>query len=99
MRLSHHTSGPVVTKHVNKLLHERGTVTAADVFEASPEEFRHLGLAVTLLDLAARFGRINTSALQSVELTGARKAPLEVVLPHLAFDQPIPATRKKRTSA
>lgn len=99
MRLSHNTSGPVVTKHVNKLLGERGAVTAADVFEASPEEFRRLGLAVTLLDLAARFGRVDTSALQSVELTGARRAPLEVVLPHLVFDQPIPVGQKNGTSA
>lgn len=99
MRLSHHTSGPVVAKHVNQLLDERGTVTAAAVFEASPEEFRRLGLAVTLLDLATQFGRVNTSALQSVELTGARKVPLEVVLPHLVFDRPIPAPRKRKTSA
>ncbi len=98
MRLSHHTSGPVVAKSVNKLLVERGAVTAEDVFEASPEEFRRLGLAVTLLDLAARFGRVNTSALQSVELAGARRAPLEVVLPHLVFDQPIPVAQR-RTSA
>lgn len=90
MRLAHNTSAPVVAQHVNALVAAGGEVSAADAFAASPKEFHRLGLAATLLDLAARYGRVDATAEQIVKLEGARRTSLELVLPHVVFDRTVP---------
>jgi hypothetical protein len=90
LRLAAGTSRKAVAGRINALLSERDVVTAAEVFEQTPAEFQRLGSLVAMLDLAVEHGTVDAAAAEQVTLTGARAHALTVLLPHLAFDEPVP---------
>ena len=69
---------------------DRGTVTAAEVFEHTPAEFQRLGSLVMMLDLAVQYGTVDPEVAEQVTLGGERERELTVLLPHLAFHEPVP---------
>ncbi len=89
LRLAAGTSRKAVAKRVNDLLADRTVVTAAEVFEHTPAEFRRLGFLVTMLDLAVQHGTVAEDVAERVTLSGRREHELTVLLPHLAFHEPI----------
>lgn len=89
LRLAAGTSRKAVAKRVNDLLADRSVVTAAEVFEHTPAEFRRLGFLVTMLDLAVQHGTVAEDIAERVTLSGRREHELTVLLPHLAFHEPI----------
>ena len=64
-------------------------VTAAEVFEHTPSEFQRLGSLVTMLDLAVQYGTVDPEVAEQVTLSGTREHELTVLLPHLAFHEPV----------
>lgn len=83
LRLAIATSTAAVRETIDTLLANTETVTGADVYAATPEEYRRLGLAVSLLELAAQHGAV-ADGVQTVPLdvtAGAR----EVTMPLLVF--------------
>lgn len=83
LRLAVGTSAAAVRETIEGLLAERETVTGADVYAATPDEFRRLGLAVSLIDLGAELGAA-AEGVQTVPLdldAGLR----EVTMPLLVF--------------
>jgi hypothetical protein len=96
LRLAAGTSPKAVAKRINELVAERGVVTAAEVFEHTPAEFQRLGSLVTMLDLAVQYGTVDAEIAELVTLSGDREHQLIVLLPHLAFHEPIAVrTREK----
>jgi hypothetical protein len=89
LRLAAGTSPKAVAKRINELVAERGVVTAAEVFEHTPAEFQRLGSLVTMLDLAVQYGTVDAEVAKLVTLSGNREHELTVLLPHLAFHEPI----------
>ena len=89
LRLAAGTSHKAVASRINELVAERGVVTAAEVFERTPAEFQRLGSLVTMLDLAVRHGTVDPEVAEQVMLSGKREHQLTVLLPHLAFHEPI----------
>jgi hypothetical protein len=89
LRLAAGTGNKAVARRINELVAERGVVTAADVFEHIPTEFQRLGSLVTMLGLAVLYGAVDPEAVEQVTLSGAREHELAVLMPHLAFHQPI----------
>jgi hypothetical protein len=89
LRLAAGTSPKAVARRINELVAQRGVVTAAEVFERTPAEFQRLGSLVTMLDLAVRYGTVDPQVAERVTLGGQREHELTVVLPHLAFHEPI----------
>src|SRR6185437_1085965 len=89
LRLAAGTSRKAVAKRVNDLLADRSVVTASEVFENTPAEFRRLAFLVTMLDLAVQHGTVAEDVAERVTLSGQRKHELTVLLPHLAFHEPI----------
>jgi hypothetical protein len=89
LRLASGTSPKAVAKRINDLVADRGVVTAEEVFERTPTEFQRLGFLVTMLDLAVRYGMVDPEAADQVTLSGQREHELIVLLPHLAFHEPI----------
>jgi len=96
LRLAAGTSPKAVARRISELVGERGVVTAAEVFEHTPEEFRRLGSLVTMLDLAVQYGTVDPSVAEQVTLSGNREEELAVLLPHLAFHEPITIRGGKR---
>jgi hypothetical protein len=96
LRLAAGTSLKAVTKRINELVAERGMVTAAEVFERTPAEFQRLGSLVAMLDLAVQYGTINPNVAEQVTLSGRREHELTVLLPHLAFHEPIAVSAGER---
>jgi hypothetical protein len=88
LRLAAGTSTKAVAMRINELVAQRGVVTAAEVFERTPEEFQRLGSLVTMLDLAVQYGTVDPEVAEQVTLTGRREHELTVLLPHLAFHEP-----------
>ena len=62
---------------------------AEEVFERTPAEFQRLGSLVTMLDLAVQHGTVDPEVAEQVTLSGKREHELTVLLPHLAFHEPI----------
>jgi len=89
LRLAAGTSRKAVAKRINDLVADRGVVTAAEVFEQTPAEFQRLGFLVTMLDLAVQHGTVHPEVAEQVTLSGRREHELTVLLPHLAFHEPI----------
>jgi hypothetical protein len=89
LRLAAGTSRKAVAKRINVLVADRGVVTAAEVFEHTPAEFQRLGFLVTMLDLAVQYGTVDSDVAEQVTLSGRREHELTVLLPHLAFHEPI----------
>jgi hypothetical protein len=89
LRLAAGTSPKAVAKRINELVAQRGLVTAAEVFEHTPAEFQRLGSLVTMLDLAVQYGTVDAEVAEQVMLSGNREYELIVLLPHLAFHEPI----------
>jgi hypothetical protein len=89
LRLAAGTSRKAVAKRINDLVADRGMVTAAEVFEHTPAEFQRLGFLVTMLDLAVQHGTVAPEVAEQVTLSGQREHELTVLLPHLAFHEPI----------
>lgn len=89
LRLAAGTSRKAVAKRINDLVADRGVVTAAEVFEHTPAEFQRLGFLVTMLDLAVQHGTVAPEVAERVTLSGQREHELTVLLPHLAFHEPI----------
>jgi uncharacterized protein DUF3375 len=89
LRLAAGTGNKAVARRINELVAERGVVTAAEVFEHTPIEFQRLGSLVTMLGLAVLYGTVDPEATEQVTLSGAREHELAVLMPHLAFHQPI----------
>ena len=89
LRLAAGTSQKAVAARINELVAQRGVVTAAEVFEHTPAEFQRLGSLVTMLDLAVQYGTVDPEITEQVRLTGQRERELAVLLPHLAFHEPI----------
>jgi hypothetical protein len=58
LRLAVGTSPAAVQETIDRLLAERAGATGADVYAATPPEFRRLGLLVSLLDRAAEQGEV-----------------------------------------
>lgn len=65
-------------------------VTGAEVFDATPHEFRRLGALVSLLDLAVMHGCVVSGRTDTVQLAGDRVTALLATLPHIVFDAPVP---------
>jgi hypothetical protein len=91
LRLAAGTSPRAVARRISDLVAERGVVTAADVFECTPAEFQRLGSLVAMLDLAVQHGTVDPEVAEQVRLAGPRERELAVLLPHLAFHEPIAA--------
>jgi hypothetical protein len=89
LRLAAGTSYKAVARRINDLVAERGVVTAAEVFEHTPSEFQRLGSLVTMLDMAVHCGMVDPEVAEQVTLSGTREHALTVLLPHLAFHEPI----------
>jgi hypothetical protein len=89
LRLAAGTSPKAVARRINDLVAEHGVVTAAEVFEHTPAEFQRLGSLVTMLDLAVQPGTVDPEVGELVTLSGNREHELAVLLPHLAFHEPI----------
>jgi hypothetical protein len=89
LRLAAGTSPKAVAGRINELVAQRGVVTAAEVFERTPAEFQRLGSLVTMLDLAVHYGTVDPQVAEQVTLGGQREHELTVLLPHLAFHEPI----------
>jgi hypothetical protein len=89
LRLAAGTSHKAVAKRINELVAERGVVTATEVFERTPAEFRRLGSLVMMLDLAVQYGTVDPEVAELVTLCGKHEHELTVLLPHLAFHEPI----------
>jgi len=93
LRLAAGTSHKAVAKRINELVTQRGVVTAAEVFEQTPAEFRRLGSLVTMLDLAVQYGTVQPEVADRVTLSRQREHEheheLTVLLPHLAFHEPV----------
>jgi hypothetical protein len=89
LRLAAGTSPKAVARRINELVAARGVVTAAEVFKHTPDEFRRLGSLVTMLDLAVQYGTVDPGVAEQVTLSGNREEDLTVLLPHLAFHEPI----------
>jgi uncharacterized protein DUF3375 len=89
LRLAAGTGHKAVARRINDLVAERGVVTAAEVFEHTPAEFQRLGSLVTMLDLAVQYGTVDPEVAEQVTLGGTREHVLTVLLPHLAFHEPI----------
>jgi hypothetical protein len=89
LRLAAGTSRKAVARRINDLLAGRSVVTASEVFEDTPAEFRRLGFLVTMLDLAVQHGTVAQDMAEQVTLSGLREHELTVLLPHLSFHQPI----------
>ena len=83
LRLAVETSAAAVRERVAELLHERETVTGADVYAATPDEFRRLGLAVSLIELGAELGA-GSEGVQTVPLAVGDEER-EVTMPLLVF--------------
>ncbi|WP_454859588.1 DUF3375 family protein [Promicromonospora soli] len=95
LRLAAGTGSRAMGRIINRLLHNQPFVTAAEAFDATPDEFRRLGAAVSLLDLAIEHGQVSDQDVEQVELAGDRPTALLLTLPHLIFDAPIPVKEKK----
>lgn len=102
LRLGAGTSPVAVAGTVNNLLKDLaaapgtgGQVTGADVYEATPVEFRRLGTVLSLLDLAVASGTITDEEPQRVALTSENGHALEIGLPHVVFDRPITTKEPK----
>jgi hypothetical protein len=89
LRLAAGTSPKAVARRINELVAEHGVVTATEVFENTPAEFQRLGALVTMLDLAVEYGTVDPGVAEQVTLSGSRERELIVLLPHLAFHEPI----------
>jgi hypothetical protein len=89
LRLAAGTGHKAVARRINDLVAERGVVTAAEVFEHTPAEFQRLGSLVTMLDLAVQYGTVDPEVAEQVTLGGTREHELIVLLPHLAFHEPV----------
>ena len=89
LRLAAGTSHKAVARRINELVAERGVVTATEVFERTPAEFRRLGSLVMMLDLAVQYGMVDPEVAELVMLSGKHEHELTVLLPHLAFHEPI----------
>ena len=89
LRLAAGTSHKAVAKRINELVAQRGVVTAAEVFECTSAEFQRLGSLVTMLDLAVQYGTVDPEVAEQVTLNGKHEHELTVLLPHLAFHEPI----------
>jgi hypothetical protein len=96
LRLAAGTSPKAVARRINELVAARGVVTATEVFEHTPDEFQRLGSLVTMLDLAVVYGTVDPGTAEQVTLSGNREEELAVLLPHLAFHQPVPASTGSR---
>jgi Protein of unknown function (DUF3375) len=90
LRLAAGTSPRTVGRTINTLLTKRPVVSGAEVFAATPAEFRHLGALVSLLDLAVEHGQVDTTLAETVRLSGDRTTALLATLPHIAFDHSVP---------
>jgi hypothetical protein len=83
LRLAVATSTAAVRDTIGSLLADAETVTGAEVYAATPAEYRRLGLAVSLVELGAEHGAV-AEGVQTVPLdvsAGAR----EVTMPLLVF--------------
>lgn len=96
LRLAAGTSPKAVAARVNALVAERGIVTAEEVFDSIPAEFQRLGALVAMLDLASAHGVIDADLTEKVLLAGGRERQLQVLLPLLWFEQPIPDRAEAR---
>lgn len=83
LRLAVATSTASVRETIDSLLAGAETVTGADVYAATPAEFRRLGLAVSLIELGAENGAV-AEGVQTVPLDIAAGAR-EVTMPLLVF--------------
>lgn len=83
LRLAVATSTAAVRETIDALLADAETVTGADVYAATPEEYRRLGLAVSLIELGAEHGAV-AEGVQTVPLDVAAGAR-EVTMPLLVF--------------
>jgi hypothetical protein len=96
LRLAAGTSHKAVARRINDLVAERGVVTAAEVFEHTSSEFQRLGSLVTMLDLAVQYGTVDPEVAEQVTLSRTRERELTVLLPHLAFHEPIAVRTGRR---
>ena len=92
------TSHKAVARRINELVAERGVVTAAEVFEHTPAEFQRLGSLVMMLDLALQYGTVDQEVAEQVTLSGKHEHELTVLLPHLAFHEPIAIRARERSN-
>ncbi|GAA4150793.1 DUF3375 family protein [Leifsonia shinshuensis] len=83
LRLAVGTSTAAVRETIDALLSRSETVTGADVYAGTPAEFRRLGLAVSLVELAAEHGAV-AEGVQTVPLELA-ESTREVTMPLLVF--------------
>ncbi|CAM5278640.1 DUF3375 family protein [Leifsonia shinshuensis] len=83
LRLAVGTSTAAVRETIDALLARSETVTGADVYAGTPAEFRRLGLAVSLVELAAEHGAV-AEGVQTVPLELA-ESTREVTMPLLVF--------------
>ncbi len=84
LRLAVGTAPAAVQETIDRLLAARAEATAADVYEATPEEYRRLGLAVSLLDRAAELGAF-AEGEEAVRIRPGGEHEREVVLPRMVF--------------
>ena len=95
LRLASGTSPRAMGRIINRLLASRSMVTAAEVFEETPEEFRRLGAVVSLLDLAIAHGTVNVDGHhETLRLRNGPPHQLATTLPYLTYDTPIPVKEK-----
>ncbi|GIT79516.1 hypothetical protein LLS1_11850 [Leifsonia sp. LS1] len=99
LRLAVGTGPDAVQETVQRLLAERGTVTGAEVFAATPPEFRRLGLLISLLDHAAERDAVQDGT-DTVRIDVSGEPAREVTFPRSRFggaDDETAAARGGRT--
>lgn len=99
LRLAVGTSPDAVQETIDRLLAERSAVTGADVYAATPPEFRRLGLLVSLLDRAAEQDAV-LDGDDTVRIAVDGETKRDVTLPRIRFggaDDETAADRGGRT--
>ncbi|MFF2051310.1 DUF3375 family protein [Leifsonia sp. NPDC058194] len=99
LRLAVGTSPDAVQETIDRLLAERPQVSGADVYAATPPEFRRLGLLVSLLDRAAEADSV-LDGDDTVRIAVAGEAERDVTFPRTRFggaDDETAALRGERT--
>jgi hypothetical protein len=86
LRLASGTSHAAVAATLDRLFADAPEVTAREVYDATPEEFRRLGLVLSLLDHATEHGSIGDES-EDLRILGPAKS-YDVTVPRLVFHRP-----------
>ncbi|WP_349828842.1 DUF3375 family protein [Brevibacterium litoralis] len=90
LRGAHGMGHAAVSATLRDLLVHRAGASGADVLEATDPEFRRLGTAISLIDLATEHGEVTGDDPQVVQLRDETGTERAWAIPTMTFDAPIP---------